>query len=328
LKKRALQQRDLITQILKQAIKTGLSRNSFLLLKLVHFLFIFSGLLFISACEIYDPVQKIPAYIQVDSFSFSTNDKTGFNTQKIKEVWIFVNGQQIGTYSVPTKAIPALAEGNSTISISAGVSADGIVGNKVLYPFYGQYIETRNLEKGKVSKFIPKFHYDTNLKKPFIYYQDFEISDSGVSKGNTGTVDLKLETHLPSAAYDAYGNKFGKITTLTKDDILEFTNDIWVRLNEVGMPIYLEFDYKTTTEVQVGILGKLNNQGNSLASADLVLKPTETWTKIYVNLTDEVGLFRPERGYFYRFFIRTRNAPGAGNSISIDNIRLINFPEP
>jgi len=326
LKKRALQ--DIVFKIPFSKLVYKNAFASLFISKVSYFkwLIFLSGIFLYTGCEIYDPPQKIPAYIQVDSFSFSTDDNSGFNTQKIKEVWIFVNGEQIGTYSVPTKPIPALAEGNSTVEISAGVSADGIAANKVLYPFYRQFKEIRNLEKGKVSKFLPRFGYDSNFRKLFTYYQDFERSDSGVSNGNTGTVKIKTEMHTPSEAFAAYGSKYGRLTALTDIDILEFTNEVWIRLNETGLPIYLEFDYKSTVEAQVGVLGKLNNQGPVLNSYDLVIKPTEKWTKVYVNLTDEVGLFRPETGYYYRFFIRTPKPPGIGKSISIDNIRLINYP--
>ena len=278
-----------------------------------------------AGCEWIDPPQKIPAYIQVDSFQFQTDTATGFNTQKISEVWIFVNGEQIGVYPVPSQPIPALFEGNSKISILPGVYADGIVSNKVYYPFYQNFEETRVLEKGKVSKVYPKFKYANALRKPFIYYMDFEQNSTNIGKGKNGNVTLEYKFHPPGESKTAFGNRYGLLSTTSAADIIEFTNEEWVQLNKEGRPVYLEFDYKSTCQFQVGLYGaKLNEV--PLTSYDLVLNPRETWTKIYVNLTDEVGDFRDKNGIKYRFFLRTFPEPGAGNSLSIDNVRLINFP--
>ena len=242
MKKRALQEIIFKVPFSKLVFKNAFAIFFISNVCFFNWLIFLSGAFLFSGCEIYDPPKKLPAYIQVDSFSFSTNDNSGFNTQKIKEVWIFVNGEQIGTYSVPTKPIPALAEGNANVEISAGVSADGITANKVLYPFYRQFKETRNLEKGKVYKFVPRFGYDSNFRKLFTYYQDFERGDSGVSKGSKGTVELKQETHAPSEAFSGFGSKYGRLTATNENDILEFTNEVWVKLNETGLPIYLEFE--------------------------------------------------------------------------------------
>jgi len=295
----------------------------FIILKIT---FVLVCTILISSCDIVNPPIKIPAYIQLDSFSFETDEKTGFNTHKITDAWIFVNGQQIGVYSIPTNPIPALAEGNAKISILAGVYADGISANRIYYPFYKSYTETKVLEKGKVAKVYPKFRYDSSLKKPFVYYQDFEKSDSGFSMGRFGNIPLQIASHIPSDPIAAFGNRYAILKATTADDIIEYSNNIWVSLNESGMPVYLEFDYKATCNIEVGIIGR-KASGQIQTSYDLILKPNDNWTKMYVNLTDEVGDFRPERKLKYRFFLRTSSQAGIGNSLSIDNLRLINFPE-
>jgi hypothetical protein len=92
------------------------------------------------------------------------------------------------------------------------------------------------------------------------------------------------------------------------------------------MPVYVEFDYKSTCEIQVGLKGAKPNSP-VLSTYDLVLKPRDVWTKIYVNLTDEIASLSQEKNLKYRFFLTTFNPPGAGNSLSIDNIRLLQFPK-
>ena len=175
-------------------------------------------------------------------------------------------------------------------------------------------------------KVYPRFTYGPDLKKPFIFYQDFEKSDSGIGQGRDGNVELKLADHPSYESEKEFGKAYGVISTKSEIDFMELTNKIWIPLNESGMPVYVEFDYKTTCEIAVGIYGQKPGS-TAYRVSDLVLRPTDKWTKIYVNLTDEVGGLRPDRKLEYRFFMRSIKQPGSGNSFSIDNIRLINYPE-
>lgn len=272
------------------------------------------------SCSIYDPPVKTPSFVSVDSFRFESQTAiTGYNTQKITEAWIFVNNQSIGIYSIPTGRIPVLAEGNATIAIGAGVFADAVGGNKVLYPFFKQYEEKVVLTKEKTIHLQPVFAYDDSLKIPFSYYQDFEKSDSGFSVGRFGTLTLERPVVGATGSATSFGNRYGKLTTLSASDVIQYSNDVYLPFRQNGMPVYLEFDYQSTCEIAVGIYGK----GSQVELYDLILRPVGTWTKVYVSLSDEAERFA--NGEKFRFFLRSGTAPGLGNSLSLDNIRLIQF---
>jgi hypothetical protein len=295
-------------------------------------LILLSGLL--SGCA-NDKLAPVPSYIQVDSFSFQGNgpDSTGYPTQRISDVWIYVNNQIIGTYAIPTGRIPVLAEGNARISIQAGVYTDGIRKSRVYYPFYQSWDLDTILEKEKTMKLRPHFTFmpvwkGKSLKKPFTFFQDFEWSDSGCVKGDNGNATPFREFHNGSADEALFGKRYLKLTTIGDLDVLDLSNNVYVPLETNGNPVYLEFDYKSTCQVQVGVRGKVGTSATGTAE-DLILNPTETWTKIYVSLSDETGRFHTEalsqrKPAYFRFFIRTLPPPGAGNSFCIDNIRLLN----
>lgn len=268
-----------------------------------------------------DPPVKVPAYIQVDSFSFSTADSTGFNTQRITDVWLYVNNQIKGIYAVPTGIIPVLAEGESEIFLQPGVFADGIKANRVYYPFYSGWNTRQVLKKGKVVKLNPSFTYASGLKKPFLWYQDFEQSDSGTSRGRYGNVSLQRRSHI-GQSQQAFGLRYGVLETATGDDIIELSNNIFIPLRQNGMPVYLEFDYKSTCAIQVGVEGYVGNSPPE-GVYDLILRPTENWTKIYASLSDETQRYFSNARF--RFFFRTLPQPGPGHSFSVDNIRLISY---
>ncbi|HRH33807.1 MAG TPA: hypothetical protein PKY12_02065 [Catalimonadaceae bacterium] len=272
------------------------------------------------SCSIYDPEVKVPSYISIDSFSFQNQvTVNGYNTQSITEAWIFVNNQTIGIYPIPSGRIPVLVEGNASVSVGAGVIADGVNGNKVLYPFYQQFDQQVVFTKEKTTNLRPEFSTKSDLKIPFVYYQDFEKSDSGFTKGRYGTVDLDRPLVTGSASPESFGNRYGRLTTKNFDDVIQYSNDIYLPLRQNGMPVYLEFDYQSTCEIVVGLYGS----NNPAEAYDLVLRPTSTWTKIYASLGDEAEAFAG--GEKFRFFLRSATAPGIGNSLLIDNIRLIHY---
>jgi|GEM_PF-1100300 len=296
------------------------------------FLILLSAL--ISGCE-KDRQAPVPSYIQVDSFSFqgAGPDSTGYPTQRISDVWVYVNNQIIGVYAFPTGRIPVLADGNARISLQAGVFTDGIRKSRVYYPFYQAWELDTIMEKEKTMKLRPHFNFQSrwkgiSLKKPFTFYQDFEWSDSGCVKGETGSVTPVREFHNGTAPEALFGKRYLKLTTTGDDDVIDLSNNKEVKLETNGNPVYLEFDYKSTCPVQVGVRGKVGSSTTGIVQ-DLILNPNENWTKIYVSLSDETGQFQPEvlaqrKPAYFRFFLRTIPPPGGGNSLSIDNIRLLN----
>lgn len=158
-----------------------------------------------------------------------------------------------------------------------------------------------------------------DIEIPFKYYQDFEKSDSGFTRGRFGTVELDRPLVGTSGSADAFGNRYGQLTTKTFDDVIQFSNDVYLPLRQNGMPVYLEFDYQSTCEIVVGVYG----QSSQTELFDLVLRPTSKWTKIYASLGDEAERF--QNGEKFRFFFRSTKAPGIGNSLSLDNIRLLHY---
>jgi len=282
-----------------------------------------------------DKLSPVPSFIQVDTFSFqgAGPDSTGYPTQRISDVWIYVNNQIIGSYTIPTGRIPVLADGKSKISIQAGVYTDGIRKSRVYYPFYSSFEKDTIMQKEKTMLLKPHFTFlpqwkGKSLKKPFTFYQDFEWSDSGCVKGDAGTVTPTREYHQGGISENLYGKRYLKLTTQSESDIIDLTNDVYLPLETNGNPVYLEFDYKSTCPIQVGVKGKVGNTAVGSVQ-DLILNPNEKWTKIYVSLSDETGQFQTtvlaqRKPAYFRFFLRTIPGPGAGNSFCIDNIRLLN----
>lgn len=279
-------------------------------------------LLFSVSCEFIRPKEVIPSYIQIDSMPFVRRASAGYGSQNIEDVWVYANDQIIGTFTLPTKPIPILAEGDVKISVSAGVFTDAVKGLKVYYPFFQQYTETVKLVQGKVTPIKPIAQYPTDLNIPFKWYQDFERSDTGYVKEGSGLAPVVRKAHSADTDTARYGSYFAQIASTGSTEVLAFTMDRFVPLKQTGLPLYLELDYKSTTNLSVGVYGWKGGTKSPLVY-DLVLLPSDSWTKVYVSLTDEIQNFT--QGNTFQFDIRSTTQPGPGHSFSVDNLKLIQY---
>lgn len=275
-------------------------------------------------CNTFDPKATVPSYIQVDSMPFAGKPNTGGNSQNIIDVWLYANGQKLGTYTLPTSPIPVLADGQVTVAISAGTFADGVKGNRVEYPFFNQYSENVALTRGKTTILKPVTTY-ADVLTPFTWLQSFDNGDTCAYNpgGSANVAPVKRVPHTPDVNKANYGEHYAICQSRSETDVLRFNPVAFINKDTVAeikkiYKFYLELDYKSTCDIFVGL-----ERTDGAYAYDLILKPTEKWTKIYVSLADELEKFPV--GSSVRFFMQSTEAPGLGHSLSVDNLKLINF---
>ena len=143
------------------------------------------SLLTLSSCETFDNEVTIPSYLQIDSVKIQTGESTeGTNHQQISDVWVNINGTKIGTFELPS-CFPILQEGNTPISIQAGIVKSGIHDFREIYPFFKKYRDTLYLQKGKNNFTTPIFQYKKETN--FLLIENFE--DAGMRLYPTDTID-------------------------------------------------------------------------------------------------------------------------------------------
>ena len=114
-------------------------------------------------------------------------------------------------------------------------------------------------------------------------------------------------------------NSFAYAILQTPNIIFEVaTQDL--DLPQQGAPVYLELDYKSTTEFLVGMY---INYPQSVLKSDLVwVTAKENWNKIYINLTQTVSENIGAES-FKVFINMRRNDPNSSEEISFDNIKIL-----
>ena len=251
--------------------------------------------------------EEIPSYLKIDSVNLNYDSNFGSNTENITDVWVFVEDNLQGVYEIPVE-FPILEEGQKNIRIKAGVKANGIASTRIQYPFFTSYFDTINLVKEESTTLIPTFSYNSSFEA---IIEDFENSGTIIDSTLNSEIDFSVENEMQ--------NNFAFASLQTPNIIFEVaTQDL--DLPQQGAPVYLELDYKSTTEFLVGMY---INYPQSVLKSDLVwVTAKENWNKIYINLTQTVSENIGAES-FKVFINMRRNDPNSSEEISFDNIKIL-----
>jgi len=271
----------------------------------------------------------IPVYFQIDSVDF-TADYTLYGTasHKITDVWVTVNGQGIGVYELPAK-FPVLASGNTKVQFTPGIMMNGLSSKRPAYPLYNTYITNVNLEKKQTYTFKPSFTYEKYVKIALI--EDFEeagikFTHSENSPPITKTGEDALLFHYPGEP-----NNYSGIVNINDSsaNFFEINSLESFQLKYSSIQYcFLELNYKynvsnknDSTNLEVGMYMNLTT-GAKEQYPLIRIKHSETWKKIYINLTEIIyskGLYLES---FTLYFKGTTQA-GASATYLFDNIKLM-----
>ena len=272
--------------------------NSRIIYKIFVFLFIFIS------CEKDD---KIPSYLKVNNVNLNYNQNFGSITENITDVWVYIEDNLQGVYEIPVE-FPVLEEGIKNIRLKAGIKANGIASTRIQYPFYSSFLDTINLVKDETIEIFPTFSYNDAFDA---IIEDFENSGT--------TVDSTISSEIDFTIVNEDENKYAFaeiISPLINFEIA--TKDL--TLPQQGAPVYLELDYKSSTEFLVGMY---INYPQDVVKSELVwVTSKQDWNKIYINLTQTVSESIGAQS-FKVFFNMRRNDPSSNEEISLDNIKVL-----
>ena len=272
--------------------------NSRITYKIFIFLFIFIS------CEKDD---KIPSYLKVNNVNLNYNQNFGSITENITDVWVYIEDNLQGVYEIPVE-FPVIEEGIKNIRVKAGIKANGIASTRIQYPFYSSFLDTINLVKDETIEIFPTFSYNDAFDA---IIEDFENSGT--------TVDSTISSEIDFTIVNEDENKYAFaeiISPLINFEIA--TQDL--TLPQQGAPVYLELDYKSSTEFLVGMY---INYPQDVVKSELVwVTSKQDWNKIYINLTQTVSESIGAQS-FKVFINMRRNDPSSNEEISLDNIKVL-----
>ena len=270
-------------------------------------------LCFLNSCDISNPEEAMPAYLKIEKFDFSTTPEQGADSEQITDVWVFVNDLSLGVYELPA-TLPSLEVGNQNITIFPVIRENGVRSTPIIYPFYNRFETTLDLIAGEITTIEPTTTYVSNAF--FELVEDFNMSGH------------LLKGENPNAVKTVNGT--GQIL-LGEADVIEFTSTgtfIDLPTNN-GLSVFLEFDYQTNVEFEVGLVGLDPNPISPVDATvyNVVLCPINRWNKIYINLQDILENSQlPGYKLAFRASINDTGCGGVTNEtleVLIDNVKFI-----
>ena len=284
-------------------------KTPFTLLFLVIFYLIAVCLL--PSCNIINPSEQIPAYIQIDSPSVSIiSSAQGTSSHRISDAWVYIDNSLQGVYEMPM-TFPLLKAGTQEIVVVAGISQNGVAGTRIAYPFFYPDSFVVNLQSKETYHLKPVYSYKPGTL--FLLNEDFESGNNFIKLSG----DTTLIRANGSAVFEGDYCGYFKL-----DDSFVFGESktaVTYPFNNNGSPVYLEMNYKCNQKFEVGV--QANTTGSSIKYYNWNITPKGEWNKIYLNLTEVLQSIIPDD---YNIIVRVqRDTSVAISEVFIDNIKLI-----
>jgi hypothetical protein len=269
-------------------------------------------------CNLINPDEAIPAYIEVKGINVTSNYVTqGTTSNKITDVWVYAGGSYIGTFELPAR-IPILLEGKHKITLGAGIKANGIASTSEFYNLYKFHDVELDLIPGKISV-VDTFAVGYFPALQYTWYEDFEsdTSGGGISLDTTG---ISLAEIFTDSVEVFEGKRSLKMQVTTTQNFLECRSVGDGYPLPLGRDVYLEMDYKCTQPFIMGLIGVTNNGEKQIPI--IRLNPKSEWNKVYVRLGPYVN-FNADAFKFKVYFRLALPPTQTEATVYLDNLKLI-----
>lgn len=278
-------------------------------------------------------MEPIPAYIYIPGIDVEVDPSgnEGSNAQDISDAWVYVGGQLIGVFEMPS-TIPVLADGEEDIVIIAGVKTNGQSNDRRIYPFYSSFDKVHNFVPAQVDTIRPKVNY---RNAEFVWLEDFEDNTISLEKSETiSTTDSFFITSDSTEVfeYDGSSNRFSGKIVLPADGIQVFENrsvDLF-DLPRRGEEVFLELNFACNTAFTVGIYPIRSSTSRGIPIVNFFSTVDDEtgemkWKKGYLSLKEDVST-PANQGADFKVFINAQTNVSTGSpQILLDNIKLIHF---
>jgi len=287
-------------------------------MKQVYTAFLFFCLLVFISCNIINPSEEEASYIEINSVNVITDVAIqGSNAANISDAWIYVDDELVGAFEIPCR-IPVLHSGTHKVSIGGGVQLNGSSSLRTPYLFYRFHEqENVNLEPGQTTIISPSFSYFDSLT--FAFKANFDdLSGNKLTSTSSSDTTLSL-CNDPTRVFEGAGSC---LVELFRDSgFVDFQMIDPVSLPKGGANVFMEINYKNNQELLVGLRSYYTG-ASTIEEQVITLRPTDSWKKVYINLTRQVS--SQINANNYRIFFQTTKPSGSEPlEVLIDNFKII-----
>lgn len=280
------------------------------------YLLVVSCSLFVSqACK--KNKETIPSYIHIDKIDLKITDATkqGSGSQKITDAWVYIDEKLVGCYELPM-TFPVLYEGVHQIKIKAGIKVNGIAATRAPYSFYSEYTAQVDLKPEKILNVAPVVTYASFAR--FTFMENFDGVGLILAPGPAGTSDTMKQTFDKNLVFEGAGSGLTRLNS--KKTSFQCVSNTSYALPGAGAPVFLEFNYKCNHPFTVGIYAHSNSGSTTIPI--LGVNPSDTWNKMYMYITPQLGGISGVTDYSVYFAMFNSEAVD-GVELLLDNVKLV-----
>jgi len=270
-----------------------------------------------ASCNIINPDEREPAYLQVENYTFTTEAGQGTSSEKITEMWVNANDNILSIVS-PGAQIPVLNEGDTKISVLAGIKNFGASDMRIHYPFYQPFDTTIHFTPLSYHKIHPRFKYYPNAlidaTRNFESGNNF-LEVDGINQG------ILEEVNNPEIAFE--GSRCLRLYLTENNSLILFQDQNEIDI-ESGNTVFLEMNYSCNQPFTIGIE---STEGSTLRSNDMVTMSATAdgtdivWNKIYIDL-GEIGLLYPGASA-HNIYVKCVKSGSDLPVIYLDNLKVV-----
>lgn len=261
-----------------------------------------------SGCDLINPKEKLPAYVQIDDFKVVGDEEDRINN--IRDVWIGTKSSDLGIYQLPA-SIPVLEDGDVELTIYGGVYLNGIKSDRNKYFFYKPLDVTLKLIEGETIKYSPETAYT----------DETVFSVEGSERFEDGALNFKGASGTDFEVLKENDNRFGQVKSTSGSQIEMLSKKRFLIKNDKkNAPVYLEFDYKSNVNMQAGLYITFNDFTETVPFVTFNSSNGE-WNHAVVELDNEVNLSGSET--LYEIFFRGGEKSTLDDYIAIDNVKVV-----
>jgi len=253
----------------------------------------------------------IPSIVKIDKIYVETNySKEGTKSHDICNSWIYIDYKRIGCFDNPTKTIPALAWGQSNITIYPGIKENASSSLRIEYPMMEPYSIDTILKANELITINPIFKYKPNVI--FALIDDFD-NEGSFFQPTERSVNMEFKNENQGAF-----QKYSMYFSLEKEDDIFECKTISLLTLPKYKDVYLEIDFKTNAIFTFGVFDQNTNINI------FHFRPSDNqWKKVYINLKSHIA---ERNGTEFRpFFIcsKANNKEVEKVEVYIDNIKIL-----
>lgn len=265
----------------------------------------------------FDKEEDIPGFVTITSADLQTNFEQGANTSNIVDATVFANSIFVGTFELPA-TIPIMQTGTVELQIAAGIKNNGLTNDRLIYPFYDFYKKEVTVIPDAT---VPISTDSTITFKYFANGIKYVIED--FEQTGTTLIPTGINNVLPDQISSPPRNvKTGtSLQVVLPPDSGHFNVISQWNLHDLpkGNNMYLEIDFKGTVPLEVGIV-TLDPAIHFIFALGLI--PKQEYTKVYIDLTDEISQQISTNKFEIYLNAQSSNS-FANDTIFIDNLKFV-----